>query len=65
MFRLAPSGSVLLATRTPTEKVQFHINRYDRAIAQCGKGPERRAQLVRERDFWRAVAKAQRQLGGE
>jgi hypothetical protein len=53
---------VLLATRTPAEKVQFHIDRYDLAIAQCEKGPERLAQLKAERKFWVNVQNAQREL---
>lgn len=51
--------AVLLATRTPAEKVQFHIDRYDLAIAQCAKGPERLAQLKAERRFWVNVQTAQ------
>jgi hypothetical protein len=54
---------VLLATRTPAEKVQFHIDRYDLAIAQCEKGPERLAQLKAERKFWASVQTAQKDLG--
>lgn len=67
MFKLfsRQSAEVVLATRTPVEKVQFHIQRYDLAIEQCRKGPERMAQLKRERDFWRSVAKAQAEPGGE
>lgn len=59
-FRRA-DAAVLLATRTLPEKVQFHIDRYDLAIAQCAKGPERLAQLKRERKFWVNVQIAQRQ----
>lgn len=60
-FRRADQA-VLLATRTPAEKVQLHIDRYDLAIAQCEKGPERLAQLKVERRFWVNVQKAQREL---
>lgn len=54
-------AAVLLATRTPSEKVQFHIDRYDLAIAQCVKGPERLAQLKAERKFWVSVQAAQQE----
>jgi ribosomal protein L34E len=53
--------AVLLATRTPAEKVRFHIERYDLAIAQCEKGPERLAQLKLERRFWVRVQSAQQE----
>jgi hypothetical protein len=52
--------AVLLATRTPAEKVQFHIDRYDLAIEQCTKGRARLAQLKSERQFWINVQTAQR-----
>jgi ribosomal protein L34E len=58
----ASNDAALLAVRTPADKVDFHIERYTAAIEQCEKGPERLAQLHKERDFWRAVKKAQQSL---
>lgn len=36
----------------PLTKVEFHLDRYDRAIEQCRKGPERMEQLQRDRAEW-------------
>lgn len=49
--------------RTPDEKVDFHISRFERALAQCEKGPERKAELKANLDYWRAI-KAARELRG-
>ena len=37
------------------ERVDFHIARYERAIEQCVKGPERLAELERGLAYWNAV----------
>jgi hypothetical protein len=46
------------ATRATSEKVDFHIERFERAIAQS-TNPARRAELEANLKFWRA-AKASR-----
>lgn len=36
------------------EKIDFHISRFERALAQCGKGRERKAELRANLDYWKA-----------
>jgi hypothetical protein len=53
-----PLPSAADATRN-IDRVGFHIERFERAIEQCQKGPERIAELQRELDYWRAIKTAQ------
>lgn len=64
--------AVVLATRTPPEKVALHLDRYARAIAQAEvdvangeKTPERLAELKKEQRYWQLVDEAMRLQGGE
>lgn len=41
------------------EKIDFHIDRYERALAQCTKGRDRSLQLQRELSYWRGRRKTE------
>ena len=61
-----PPVDLAVAQRTPIQKVRFHIDRFERALEQCTKGPEREAELRRHLDYWRKIDEAHRGLeGGE
>lgn len=50
--------------RTDREKVQFHIDRFERALAQCTKGEAREAELRANLDYWTALRDADAKLNG-
>jgi hypothetical protein len=52
---LAP---VETTARTPREKIDFHINRFSRALAQCEKGQERETELQAHLDYWKSLRDA-------
>lgn len=60
MGLFSESDAVILATRTDADKVQFHIDRFTRAVEQCDRKqkPARYVELKTELAFWRAVQKA-------
>ena len=36
------------------KKIDFHVRRFTLALEQCDKGPERKAELKRNLDYWLA-----------
>jgi len=38
--------------KIPLDRIQFHIERYERAMEQCQKGGDRMAQLRKGREYW-------------
>ena len=56
---ILPDGIV---PRTPAQKVQFHIERFTRALAQCEKGEKRVAELQANLDYWTAIHAAEKAL---
>lgn len=45
--------------KVPLERINFHINRYERAMEQCEKGGDRMAQLRKGREYWITLRSAQ------
>lgn len=52
-----PPPPVAVPRQSDHERADFHIGRFNRAIAQFdpAKGPERLAELERWRDYWTGV----------
>lgn len=48
---LVPDG---VPTKTTAQKIEFHIDRFTRALEQCEKGPEREAELQGHLNYWLA-----------
>lgn len=48
---IVPEG---VPTRSNSEKIDFHIDRFTRAVEQCEKGPERLIELQGHLDYWLA-----------
>ena len=61
-----PGNTVILpegiVARTPKQKVQFHIDRFTRARAQCEKGEKRATELQANLDYWTAIQAAEKAL---
>ena len=53
-----------VTTRTPREKIDFHIRRFTLAIEQCEKGEDRLAELQANRDYWISVRDLETSRGG-
>lgn len=53
-----PGNTIIVPDAMPTkssrEKIEFHIDRFTRALEQCEKGPEREAELQGHLDYWLA-----------
>lgn len=56
---ILPDG---IEPRTPEQKVQFHIERFTRALAQCEKGEKRAAELQANLDYWTIIQAAEKAL---
>jgi hypothetical protein len=53
-----PPAAAPIATDVTLEKAEMHVRRFELALEQCEKGPEREAELRRNLDYWRAIQAA-------